>query len=127
MKINIIEFFEETLKKSPEKIAVIDGERSISFEELGRKAKCLASIIATKSETQNRPVGAYLPKSIEAVISNIATLYSGNIYMNLDVKSPTERIGNILSLVQPTVIITNSKFINVISNNPIPLFFFYTP
>lgn len=115
MKINIIEFFEETLKISPEKIAVIDGERSISFAELGRKAKYLASIIAEKSETQNRPIGAYLPKSIEVVISNIAALYSGNIYMNLDVKSPTERIGNILSLVQPTVIITNSKFINAIS------------
>lgn len=108
MKINLIEFFVDTASKNSQKIAVVDGEQSITFGELDIKARALADLIQKECHCQNQPVALYLPKCIDAVVGDIAITYSGNAYMNLDIKNPAERIGNILVLIQPKVIVTNT-------------------
>lgn len=115
MNINLIEFFVKTVTENNIKTAVIDGNKSITFGDLDLKARALAKEIQQKCMCQNVPIALYLPKCIDAVISDIAITYSGNIYMNLDVKNPVERISNILSLIKPKVIITNTTFLNKIN------------
>ena len=110
MKINLIECFEETSSKFSDRTAIVDGERSITFAELAEKSKLLAQRIIKSAGAKNSPVAVFLPKSIEAACSDLAITYSGNAYMNLDVKNPVERLHNILALVKPSAIITNSKF-----------------
>lgn len=109
MKINVIEYLQETVKLVPNKIAVIEGEKKITFNDLNKKAQVLATFLA-KSGIVRKPIAVYLPKTIESVIADIAITYSGNAYMNLDVKNPIERITNIHNLIQPQYVITNSKF-----------------
>lgn len=108
MKINLIEFFVDTVSKNSQKIAVIENSDSITFGELDIRARALADLIQKECCCQNLPVALYLPKCIDAVVGDIAITYSGNAYMNLDVKNPAERIVNILDLVQPKAIITNT-------------------
>jgi len=115
MKINLIENFEETIQQFPDKIAVIDGTKSVTFNELAQKSKILAGNLINVNNTLNKPIAVYLPKSIESVYSDLAITYSGNIYMNLDVKTPIERIGNIIELIEPFAIITNNKYLKVLS------------
>ena len=110
MNINLIEFFIETTIKNRNKIAVIDGAKDITFGDLDIKARALAQSILQDCLYKNEPIALYLPKSIDAVISDIAITYSGNIYMNLDVKNPEERILNILALIKPRIIITNMEY-----------------
>jgi amino acid adenylation domain-containing protein len=105
---NILEYFNKTVQHLPEKIAVVDGDKNISFKELEEKTLELANNIVTKIDSQNRPIAVFLPKSINSVIADIAITYSGNIYMNLDVKTPLERIKSILEVIQPQLIITDS-------------------
>ncbi|HEY5589100.1 MAG TPA: amino acid adenylation domain-containing protein [Candidatus Paceibacterota bacterium] len=113
MQINIIEYFEETVKTVPNKIAVVNGERKISFEELSNKAKKLAAELINLNSVNN-PIAVLLPKSIESVIADIAITYSGNAYMNLDVKTPSIRIGNIIELIKPLLVVTNENFASAI-------------
>ena len=110
MKINILEYLEQTVRTNPDKTAVIDGERSITFSKLVNHAKFLASEIRNAEYSLNRPIAVYLPKSIESVIADFAITYSGNCYMNLDIKSPVSRTSNIIDLVEPVIIITNTAF-----------------
>ena len=122
MKTNILKYFELTVQKVPNKKAIIDGENSISFEKLDKKAKILTKILLSKSNIKNDPIAVFLPKSIDSVVADIAITYSSNIYMNLDIKTPKERIKNILELVKPKFIITNTqylKFINQISESDV--------
>lgn len=114
MKINLIELFEETYKKNIDKVAVIEGGKSISFGDLARKAKSIAAHIGTEYYSKNKPIAVFLPKCIEAVYSNLGITYSGNAFMNLDVKTPAARIGNILDLIKPQAIITNSKYLKLV-------------
>lgn len=111
MKKNLLEYFEETLAKKPEKTAVIDGERTITFLELSQQSKSIAVRLRRLCSGEvRRPIGVFLPKSIESVVSDLGIVYSGNAYMNLDVKTPMQRIGNILALVEPLLIITDCRY-----------------
>lgn len=108
MKKNILEYFEKTTKKFPEKAAVLDGDRSITFSELEKRAKEMASYLYTQVNHEDRhPIAVFLPKSIESVVADLAIVYSGNAYMNLDVKTPIQRIKNILELVRPLCVIAD--------------------
>ena len=115
MKINLIELFEESVAKYPQKTAVIDKDREISFHDLRSKALSLAEKICQVYPNQNRPVAVFLDKSIKSVYTDLGAIYSGNFYMNLDIKTPAERISNILKLVEPRFIVSTSKNIKLIS------------
>ena len=108
---NIIEYFIETVEKNGNKTAVIEGDSRITFTDLDRKSKILAINIIDIVSVCNRPIAIFLPKTIDSVISDIAITYSGNVYMNLDIKTPIDRINNIVSLIEPKLIITNSIYL----------------
>ena len=110
MKINLIEYFVETVKQFPGRNAIIDGERKVSFAELDVLARCTAGMIVESIHAKNRPVAVFLPNCVEALQADLAITYSGNAYMNLDVKNPAERLGNIFALVKPAAVITNNRF-----------------
>ena len=114
MKVSLIELFEETVKKYPQKVAVIDKDREIVFSDLHRKSLQLASALMALGIGQNRPVGVFLDKSIESVYADLGILYAGDFYMNLDIKTPAERIRNILQLVEPAAIISTTRQIKPI-------------
>lgn len=112
---NILEYFEKTVEKHGNKVAVIDGERQITFNELANNVWAVGTAIYKKSNAQiKQPVAVFLPKSIECITADIGIVYSGNAYMNLDVKTPIQRIGNIIKLVHPGYIITNEKYYDVL-------------
>lgn len=114
MKINLIELFEETVKCYPQKVAVIDKDREITFSALHQQSLRLASRLISMGIGQNKPVGVFLDKSIESVYANLGILYAGDFYMNLDIKTPAERIRNIIQLVEPAAIISTTRQIKPI-------------
>src|SRR5674476_435415 len=105
MKINLTEYFEETVKINSYKTAVIDGDTAITFSDLYLRSKVVAALLINKLEKTNRPIAVYLPKSAESLIADIAILYSSNFYMNLDIKSPVIRIKNIIDIIRPIAVI----------------------
>lgn len=109
MVINIIEYFEQTVKNKGCKIAVIEGDHKITFQELEQRSKIICHNISEMTSQINKPVAVYLPKSINSVCADIGITYSGNAYMNLDVKSPLERVKNVLQLIQPCLLITDNN------------------
>lgn len=117
LKKNIIEYFEETLASEPDKVAIIDGERRVTFADLGIQAKQAALMIRKKTNgAMKRPIAVYLEKSVESFGADIGIIYSGNAYMNIDNKLPVQRIENIFRLVDPACVITDSKHYRKISD-----------
>ena len=115
MRIHLIQLFEETVRKFPEKTAVIDKDRTIDFADLRKKAMLTGASIAQQGIPKNRPIGVFLDKSIESVYANLGILYAGDFYMNLDIKTPAERIKNIIQLVEPAAIISTQAQIKSIA------------
>lgn len=116
MKINLIELFEQTVNSYPQKIAVIDKDREITFSVLRRMALQLATKINGLAVGQNKPIAVFLDKSIESVYTDLGIIYAGDFYMNLDIKTPAERIRNIIQLIEPAVIVSTSRQIKPIAD-----------
>ncbi|WP_267891708.1 AMP-binding protein [Helicobacter muridarum] len=51
----------------------------------------------------------FLPKSIESILAFFGVLLSGNMYMPLDIKSPKDRLKNIICNIMPKAIITDKN------------------
>lgn len=116
MKINMLEYFEEICKKRKNDVAVIDRDLEITFCELRQRAIILAEKIELYRKSINCPIAVLLPKSINCIISDLAILYSGSPYMNLDIKLPVERQKNILDINKPSCIITVGKYLDKLEN-----------
>lgn len=107
---NVLQYFEEgALKSNPNGIAVQDDERKITFSELSDQARALGTLIARRYGSQNMPIAVFLPKCVDVVIIDLAILYSGNFYTNIDDRTPIERLEKLLLNVEPVLIITNQR------------------
>ena len=110
-----IKYLEHSSIKIPNKIAFVEENRQVTFSELKQNSLKIASVINKKY--QNQAIAIFLPKSILAIECFMGTLYSGNFYAPLDVKSPIERVKTVINNLEPVVIFTNNNFITLLSNN----------
>lgn len=76
--------FEEQVIKSPNKIAVICGEDTITYNELNKKANQLAKYIEQKIAGNENLIGIYMERSIEFIVSILGIIKSGNAYVPID-------------------------------------------
>jgi D-alanine--poly(phosphoribitol) ligase subunit 1 len=108
MQINILEYFENGgAKYCAGKVAIVDGERSYAFAELERNTKRCAALLIHRCDVIRQPIAVFLPKCAEGIFADLGILYSGNIFCNLDIKSPLLRIQGIINNVRPVLIITS--------------------
>lgn len=122
MQINLLDSFEKIVAENADKIAVKHNAKSISFGELQQKSVKLAGLLHKQTTGgANTPIAVFLPKEVATVIADIGIMYSANPFMNLDVKTPKERIQNIINLIRPAAIISSSKFAKALDGVDIPL------
>lgn len=109
MITSYIDYFESTVEKYGEKISVVDGDQRLTFNDVKEGAcKIAASIVESVGDERNRPVSVYMRKSANTVMSDIGIMYRSNAFMNLDIKTPIERISAIIDHTQPALIISDA-------------------
>lgn len=119
MQNTVLKYLENTVDKFPDKIAVVDQERKITFNDLKTKAMQIAHNINVRVKQYNQPILIYLPKSVVSIESMIGILYSRNFYTITDVKFPWEKVKGIVNGLAPSLIITDTKYINYLIENGI--------
>lgn len=102
---NITKWLDETAKQYPNKVAIVDGERTITFQELRYKALCLAEVIVKKGLFKE-PVAVMMPKSMDVIVCFLGIAYSGNFYSVIDTEMPLARQKKVLETLEPKLIIT---------------------
>jgi len=112
MQINVLEYFEKgALLKCQNKVAVKEVDRQYTFADIERFAKNLAAgLISKRNNMFRQPVPVFLPKCTENIIADLGILYSSNAYVNLDIKSPPQRLKSILQNLNAEVIITSASY-----------------
>ncbi|MCI8454792.1 MAG: AMP-binding protein [Lachnospiraceae bacterium] len=122
---NMLDFWQETIKRDSDKTALRHRELSLTFSELDQWSRAIANELYDRfPESQNRPIAVFLPKSPAVYACDIGITYSSNFFSNLDIKTPIERISNILELMKPLAILTDDvhlEVINQIPRNDIPI------
>ncbi len=109
MQVSVLEYWRGTLASHHDREAVVEGERSVTFGELDDLASSVCAAIIERVEGANRPIGVFIPKSIDAVAAFLGILQSGNFYAPFDTGSPQPRLEKILATLEPAAIVTTSE------------------
>lgn len=90
-EVTILELFEAQAEKTPDAVAVKEGNLSISYQQLKEKSDNLAGILRIKEVSNNDIVGICLPASIDFIIGILGILKTGSCYLPIDIDLPVER------------------------------------
>lgn len=94
----VVQIFEEQVMKTPNNIALVFEGKSMTYDELNKKANSLAHYLREKYKIEpNSVVGIKLDKSFELIISILSVLKLGACYMPIDVDTPNSRIDFMIS------------------------------
>jgi natural product biosynthesis luciferase-like monooxygenase protein len=84
--------FEAQAARSPDAIALVCEDRSLTYRELDRQANRVARELVAQGAGPDRLVGLHVNRSCELVIGALAILKAGSAYMPLDPTYPVDRI-----------------------------------
>ncbi len=118
MKTSIYNYFEETAHKYKNKAAIIDDHQTWTFAQLEQAVQAMAGKILERPAPVNSVIGVLLKKSHALVVADLAITAVGCAYMNLDYKSPIERIGKIINTVRPSLVITDAHGLALLKSIP---------
>ena len=107
--INVTHYLEKTIKSHKNKIGFEDKNEQASFNQFYHKSRNISTNLIMNNIGLKNPIGIFMSKSIKSLISFMGVLYSGNIYMPLNIKDPQKRLMAIKDNIKPTAIITDSE------------------
>lgn len=111
---NIMDLFEEKVKKFPQNTAIVCDDEKITYDQLNKQANQLANYLIKNNINKTDIVGVMISRSIEMVVSLIAILKIGATYIPIDPKYPEERV---LYLVENSnakaILVDNTTYANV--------------
>ncbi|OEC33738.1 hypothetical protein A7D25_17265 [Pseudomonas sp. 21C1] len=91
-----IERLQQQVRQTPERIAVMHGEQSLSFDQLNRAANRLARHLR-ESGVQSGDLLALLDeRGLDLVVMIVATLKAGAGWLPLDPRNPPQRLAQVL-------------------------------
>jgi MGT family glycosyltransferase len=105
----IVDLFNEAAKENPNAIAVIHGNKSITYGRLYEKAKHLAHYLRSKGVKEEVCVPVFLEPGIDIIIAIMGILKAGGAYVPIDPEYPEERIAYVLQDVECKIVISNSS------------------
>jgi amino acid adenylation domain-containing protein len=86
-------------------VAIVDGQRRISYRELLLRADALARELEARGIGPRDLVGVALPRSAELVVAVVGVVRAGAAYVPIDLNQPAERRALILSDAHPKLVV----------------------
>ncbi len=93
-------------QSSPQTLALVSDIESLSYQAMHHAASELSANLRTGGIRPGDRIGLYLPRSTAALVSILAVLQAGGVYLPLDPEYPPERLSAIVSDAQPQLILT---------------------
>ena len=84
--------FEAQVAVQPQALAVIDGEKQLTYEEFNQRANQLAHFLRSKGVGPDVRVGVLLERSLEFDVTVLGILKAGGAYVPLDGTYPRQRL-----------------------------------
>jgi natural product biosynthesis luciferase-like monooxygenase protein/thioester reductase-like protein len=101
--------FELQAARTPQEVAIVFEDRSLTYRELAVRAHRLAHRLIRLGAGPGTIVGIHLERSLDMVVAMLAVLGSGAAYLPLDPDYPAERIGFMVGDADPRIVITTAR------------------
>lgn len=112
----IHKLFEKQVEQTHNKIGVVYDQIQLTYQELNEKANQLARFLQKKGVIQGDFVGILKERNTNFLIAILAILKAGGAYVPIDSTYPPDRIRYMLSNSEVKVLLTDSSFLNILTD-----------
>jgi D-alanine--poly(phosphoribitol) ligase subunit 1 len=107
--MNLIERIDHWAAVSPEAIAHVSGDRTLTYGELHRRSDALAAYLVQRFGEDRAPVAVLGHREPEMLIAFLGAVKSGRAYVPIDTAFPQQRVDKILAVLRPALLLTPEK------------------
>jgi len=125
--LKVHELFEAWARRLPHEIAVIQGEKRLTYGELDQRASWLASLLRARGLKHQDRLGICLDRSPDMLVALIASMKAGAVYVPLDPAYPAHRLEAMVEDAQPRFVLTEQKFAQLFQATSSSLFLLDEP
>ncbi|MBV4507382.1 amino acid adenylation domain-containing protein [Pseudomonas sp. BW13M1] len=111
------QLIEEQAARTPQAIAAVLGEQSLSYEQLNRRANALAHHLRSLGVGPDVLVGIAVERSLEMLVGLLAVLKAGGAYVPLDPQFPEDRLAYMMEDSGIALLLTQASLLQRL---PIP-------
>src|SRR6202000_3053690 len=106
----LADLLEATAQRSPDQVALIFGERSLSYRELNDQADLVAARLIAAGVQPGQIVGLWLPRGIELLVLQAGIAKAGAAWLPVDEDTPVERLQVCLDDADGAGVLTSAAF-----------------
>ena len=111
--------FEEQVRRTPDNIAIICDDETLTYDELNRRANQLARYICGQHKSHTGTplepetlIAIFLDRSVDMVVAILGVLKAGGSYVPIDTKLPLDRIRYLISDTKCPIVVTQKHLLN---------------
>ncbi|PWI09284.1 non-ribosomal peptide synthetase [Streptomyces sp. NWU339] len=105
LESGLVEAVRRQVEATPQALAVVAEDESLTYEELDERANRLAHWLIDRGVRPESLVAVRLPRSAELVVALLAVLKTGATYIPIDPEHPRSRIDYIIEDARPTLVL----------------------
>jgi amino acid adenylation domain-containing protein len=101
--------FETQVEQTPDALAVVSQDQSLTYRELNARANQLAHLLRARNVVAESLVGICVERSLEMIVGVLGVLKAGAAYVPLDPNYPRERLNLILRDAGVSLVLSQEK------------------
>jgi long-chain acyl-CoA synthetase len=107
-------FLEQSAARSPDKVALVCGERRLTYHEIDAMANRLAHAFQEKGVQRGDRVLLFLPNSVELVIAIFATLKAGGVFVVVNPSTKLDKLSYLARNCRATALVTGVRQLSLV-------------
>ena len=111
---------ERQVAATPDAMAIVDGERALTYGEFGNRSAALASHLRALGAAPEVKIGLFLERSPELIIAMSGVLESGATFVPLDPAHPVERLETLIEDAAVALLVTCAELENELPGLALP-------
>ncbi|MBB3126353.1 amino acid adenylation domain-containing protein/thioester reductase-like protein [Paenibacillus rhizosphaerae] len=108
----IVRMMASTVAKYPDRIAVTQDGKKLTYEQLDRQSNRIANMLLSKGLQKGQFVPIFMKRSLETIVCMLGVIKAGGAYIPLDPSHPDERNAYIIADTQTGMILTQAEYVN---------------
>ncbi|MEV4461764.1 amino acid adenylation domain-containing protein, partial [Microbispora sp. NPDC049633] len=118
--VTIPEAFERHARATPDAVAVVCGDESLTYRQVNARANRLARALVAHGVGPWTSVAVALPRSADLVVAMLGVWKAGAVYLPLDPEHSSRRVEFVLSDARPQMIVTDVATAAVLPHTDVP-------
>lgn len=104
----VYRLFEEQVERTPGEVAIVHGERSVTYRQLNESANRVARWLVQVGAGRNERVAICMERGIDLVVALLGVLKAGAAYVPLDPVHPLPRLQGMMDDAAPCALLTQA-------------------